>query len=119
MTNEASSHLKSYRYEIATEKIQLEEMRNFLRARGELLVHLLENPNLVEHESFTALLRALFHLRDELFSEKRLRDDLSPLRDRPIKDIVSSLMEKIEDFSKGAPQADDITMMIIKYFGGA
>jgi len=59
------------------------------------------------------------NLRDELFSEKRLRDDLSPLRDRPIKDIVSSLMEKIEDFSKGAPQADDITMMIIKYFGGA
>jgi len=59
------------------------------------------------------------NLRDELFSEKRLLDDLSPLRDKPIKDIVSSLMEKIEDFSQGAPQADDITMMIIKYFGGA
>ncbi len=63
-------HLKSYRYEIAVEKIQLEEMRDFLRAKGELLVHLLENPNLVEHESFTALLRALFHLRDELFSRQ-------------------------------------------------
>ena len=59
------------------------------------------------------------NLRDELFSEKRLRDDLSPFRDRPIKDIVSSLMEKIEDFSQGAPQADDITMMILKYFGRA
>jgi sigma-B regulation protein RsbU (phosphoserine phosphatase) len=59
------------------------------------------------------------NLRDELFSEKRLLDDLSPLRDRPIKAIVSSLMEKIEDFSQGAPQADDITMMIIKYFGRA
>jgi len=59
------------------------------------------------------------NLRDELFSEKKLRDDLSPLRDRPIKDIVSSLMEKIEDFSQGAPQADDITVMILKYFGGA
>jgi sigma-B regulation protein RsbU (phosphoserine phosphatase) len=59
------------------------------------------------------------NLKDELFSEKRLRNDLSPLADRPIKAIVSSLMEKIEDFSQGAPQADDITMMIIKYFGRA
>lgn len=57
------------------------------------------------------------NLEEELFSEKRLRDDLSALRKKPIKDIVSSLMQEIEDFSQEAPQADDITMMIIKYFG--
>lgn len=59
------------------------------------------------------------NLEDELFSEKRLQDDLSALREKPIKDIVSSLMQEIEDFSQETPQADDITMMIIKYFGGA
>jgi sigma-B regulation protein RsbU (phosphoserine phosphatase) len=59
------------------------------------------------------------NIANELFSEKRLLDSLSGLREKPIKDIVSSQLEKIEDFSKGAPQADDITMMIIKYFGGA
>lgn len=57
------------------------------------------------------------NLEEDLFSEKRLRDDLSALRKKPIKDIVSSLMQEIEDFSQEAPQADDITMMIIKYFG--
>jgi sigma-B regulation protein RsbU (phosphoserine phosphatase) len=59
------------------------------------------------------------NLEDELFSEKRLRDGLSALREKQIKDIVPSLMKEIEDFSQEAPQADDITMMIIKYFGGA
>jgi sigma-B regulation protein RsbU (phosphoserine phosphatase) len=59
------------------------------------------------------------NLKDELFSERRLQNDLSVLREKPIQDVVSGLMEKIEDFSQGAPQADDITMMILKYFGGA
>lgn len=59
------------------------------------------------------------NLEDELFSEKRLQGGLSALREKQIKDIVSSLMQEIEDFSQEAPQADDITMMIIKYFGGA
>jgi sigma-B regulation protein RsbU (phosphoserine phosphatase) len=58
------------------------------------------------------------NIENELFSEERLRDNLSELQEKPIKDIVSSQLEKIEDFSKEAPQADDITMMIIKYFGG-
>ena len=78
-------HLKSYRYEIATEKIELEEVRNFLKTRSELLVHLLENPNLVEHESFTELLRALFHLRDELFA----RDGLDSLPETDIVHLAS------------------------------
>jgi sigma-B regulation protein RsbU (phosphoserine phosphatase) len=59
------------------------------------------------------------NIQNELFSEKRLRDSLSGLWEKPIKNIVSSQLEKIDDFSKEAPQADDITMMIIKYFGGA
>jgi sigma-B regulation protein RsbU (phosphoserine phosphatase) len=59
------------------------------------------------------------NLKDELFSEKRLQNDLSVLREKPIQDVVLGLVEKIEDFSQGAPQADDITMMILKYFGGA
>jgi len=59
------------------------------------------------------------NLKDELFSERRLQNDLSVFREKPIQDVVLGLMEKIEDFSQGAPQADDITMMILKYFGGA
>ena len=41
------------------------------------LLRLLENPNLLEHESFTELLRAVFHLAEEL----SYRNDFSKLPD--------------------------------------
>lgn len=41
-------------------------LRALLLGKREFLVLLLENPNLLEHESFTDLLWAVFHLADEL-----------------------------------------------------
>jgi hypothetical protein len=41
-------------------------LRETLVARREFLLRLLENPNLLEHESFTDLLWATFHLTEEL-----------------------------------------------------
>lgn len=45
-------------------------LRDFLIARRNFLLMLLENPNLLEHESFTNLLWAVFHLMEELSSRK-------------------------------------------------
>jgi len=36
------------------------------------LIRLLENPSLQEHEAFTDLLQAIFHLRDELIHRPEL-----------------------------------------------
>lgn len=36
-------------------------------------MRLLENPNLLEHESFTELLRAVFHLTEELAHRKKIK----------------------------------------------
>lgn len=44
----------------------LEDVRIFLLDKRQFLLGLLENPNLLEHESFTNLLWAVFHLTDEL-----------------------------------------------------
>ncbi len=55
--------------------------------------------------------------KEELFSEERLREDLSKIQEKPIQDIVSDIMSKINSFSVGMPQADDITMMVMKYKG--
>jgi len=44
----------------------LGEVRAFLISKRQFLLTLLENPNLVEHESFTNLLLAILHLTDEL-----------------------------------------------------
>ncbi|MBP7216957.1 MAG: hypothetical protein KBA46_06710 [Candidatus Omnitrophica bacterium] len=44
----------------------LAEVRDFLVSKRQFLLSLLENSNLLEHESFTNLLWAVFHLTDEL-----------------------------------------------------
>jgi hypothetical protein len=44
----------------------LVEVKSFLISKRQFLLNLLENPNLLEHESFTNLLWAVFHLTDEL-----------------------------------------------------
>lgn len=71
------SDLEKRRYQVDREAIQLEPLRDFLERKGDLLIRLLENPNLQGHESFADLLRAVFHLREELLS----RLDLSGLPD--------------------------------------
>jgi len=61
-------------YKVDTDRIALEELQEFLQKKGDLLLRLLENPTLLEHESFTELLRAIFHLRDELVNRDQLAD---------------------------------------------
>jgi len=59
-------HLKSYDFKIDSEKDNLEDLKSFLKGKRNFLLSLLENPNLLEHESFTDLLWAVFHLTEEL-----------------------------------------------------
>jgi len=40
--------------------------RYFLKEKRMFILALLENPNLLEHKSFTDLLRSVFHLTEEL-----------------------------------------------------
>jgi hypothetical protein len=70
-----SKSLKNYDYGIEIEQVNLGDLRSFLLNKRGFLVGLLENPVLLEHESFTELLRAVFHLAEELGH----RDDLSRL----------------------------------------
>ena len=55
--------------------------------------------------------------KDELFSDERLLKEMSTMLDQTIEEKVSSLMEKIKTFSNGAPQSDDITMLVLEYKG--
>lgn len=52
----------------------LAELKGFLGAHRDFLLRLLENPNLLEHEEFTDLLWAVFHLSDELNHRNELND---------------------------------------------
>jgi len=49
-------------------------LREFLIKKREFLLTLLENPNLLEHESFTNLLWAIFHFTEELLYRRDLKN---------------------------------------------
>lgn len=57
--------------------VDLKGLRDFLASKSPMILRLLENPSLLEHEAFTDLLRAVFHLREELAHRRDLRA-LSP-----------------------------------------
>jgi hypothetical protein len=61
-----SARLKKHDYQVVNDRDRLESLRMFLMEKRGFLVGLLENPNLLEHDTFTDLLWAVFHLAEEL-----------------------------------------------------
>jgi hypothetical protein len=64
--------VKNHPYNIDSKRGDLENIKNFLKGKRQFLLNLLENPNLLEHESFTNLLWAVFHLTEELTHRRSL-----------------------------------------------
>ena len=62
-------------FSIDLQESDLAALRKFLLQKRDFLLRLLENPNLLEHDSFASLLLAVFHLTEELAQ----RTDLSRL----------------------------------------
>lgn len=69
-------YLKNHQADISVPEGNLETLRSLLHNYRQFLLSLLQNPNLMEHESFTDLLWALFHLTEELVNRREL-DKLS------------------------------------------
>ncbi|MBI5376830.1 MAG: hypothetical protein HZA77_15455 [Candidatus Schekmanbacteria bacterium] len=79
--------LKSYNYTIDIRKVHLPELRTFLVAKRNFLLGLLENSSLLEHESFTDQLWAVFHLTEELEN----RTDFSNLPESDLEHIAGDI----------------------------
>jgi hypothetical protein len=69
-----SAGLSRYPYGVDVAKVDLEYLRAFTGGKRAFLLRLMENPNLLEHESFTDMLRAVFHLTEELLVRPDLTD---------------------------------------------
>lgn len=82
---ESSQIIKNYDYSIPIKPenensiVLVKNLKSFLVDKRKFMLGLLENPNLLEHESFTDLLWAVFHLAEEL--EKRDNLDKLPKSD--------------------------------------
>ena len=55
--------------------------------------------------------------KEELFSEERLKIGIVDLQGRSAQEMIHTVKEKVISFAHGAPQSDDITMMVIAYKG--
>lgn len=64
--NRVLADLQQYDYRIDVQKGDLPGLKLFLGGKRDFLLRLLENQNLLEHETFTELLWAVFHLTEEL-----------------------------------------------------
>jgi hypothetical protein len=58
--------MQRFKYRVRADARILEKLKQLLLDKRDFLLRLLENPNLLEHDSFTNLLWAVFHLTDEL-----------------------------------------------------
>ena len=85
--SKVSKRLKNYDYGVVIQKVELEDLANFLIGKRDFLLRLLENPTLLEHESFTELLRAVFHLTEELAARK----DLTQLPDTDYEHLAGDI----------------------------
>lgn len=73
----ASKHIKRHGHDVDKNRVDFKVLRDFLQEKSNLFLRLLENQNLLEHESFTNLLRAILHFKEELLC----REDLENLPD--------------------------------------
>jgi len=54
---------------------------------------------------------------EALFSNERLVRDLGPLHGKSPVGVLSGIMDKVRIFAEGAPQADDITILVLRHNG--
>lgn len=71
---QALNYLKSHEPKIDCSECDKQALKDFMVSKRSFLVGLLENQNLLEHEQFTDLLWAVFHLVEELDARNSFDD---------------------------------------------
>ena len=83
----ARGDLQDFDHKVGRADIDWEKLCSFLTAKKQFLLSLLGNPNLLEHEAFTELLWAVFHLAEELGN----RRDVSSLPDSDYDHLIGDI----------------------------
>ena len=103
-------NLMHYNINVNISREELKELYDFFNLKKQLLLSLLENPNLIEHDRFTDMLWAVFHMFEELgFREDLLKipeDDLEHLVidfERVYKALVIEWVNYLEHLSCSYP----------------
>lgn len=84
---EVKDNLKSYKGELEIDIAALVKIREMLLKKRDFLVKLLENPILLEHDTFTELLMSVFHISEEFV----YRCDIEHLSDEDVKHLANDV----------------------------
>ncbi|HAL55373.1 MAG TPA: hypothetical protein DCP63_02555 [Bacteroidetes bacterium] len=63
---------------------------------------------------FTDGVSEAMNARNEDFTEERLEQLLKQIRTLPAKQIISKIQEALDVYTRGTPQSDDITMLVLR-----
>jgi len=83
----AVKSLEGYEYSVELSRPDLAGLMDFLNSKSGLFLRLMENPYILEHETFTDLLRAVLHLKEELLH----RGTFDDLPDTDIKHVLGDV----------------------------
>lgn len=57
------------------------------------------------------------NIKDDLFGENGLRDLLIQFKGNCLDDLTSAILQGVREFTGGAPQSDDMTLLLVHYRG--
>lgn len=107
--DEVKNQVEKHDYNIDMKDIDLDEIKDVLLENSNLLVNLISNENITEHEIFTDLLMSVIHLRDEIIfykNDKNSQLDLSHLEKdilRVYKNIAMQWVDYLKYLNKSYP----------------
>jgi len=82
-----NARLKKHGYRIDRGPADFRWLKELFRDKRDFLLRLMENPNILEHESFTNFLLAVFHLSEEL----EMREEIAALPESDLKHLTGDL----------------------------
>ena len=96
--NGASKEIKKYKLEIKSKNDDLVKLKEYIVQKRDFFLTLLENPNLLEHEDFTNLLWAVFHLTEELMARNDLQNLITSDRDHLDGDVQRAYVLLVQEW---------------------
>lgn len=95
---QAQKLIKALKYDIYADPAKLEGLASVLADKKIFLINLLENNSLFEHDSFTDMLWAVFHVADELQSRGDLKALPNDIVDHLSNDLLRAYSAMVQEW---------------------
>ncbi len=92
MFSKTVRYLEHAEIQIECSPEQLEALKELMKSKRNFLIQMIENPNLFEHDTFTDMLLAVFHLAEELLARSGFENESNADMEHLSNDIQRAFM---------------------------